>query len=304
MSLSSTQRVYKVATQHDWRLRLPRLLGRGGLYLVATAIAISALLPFVWTISTSLKDGRQVLAIPPQWIPKPAHPENYLDVIRTEFKPGQKLFLLWTRNTIFISVLNVLGELLSCAAAGYGFARFRFKGRDTLFMIMLASALLPWVVRIVPLYMLFHRLHWIDTYYPLIVPYWFAGVTWTFFFRQYFATIPKELDDAAKMDGASSFQIFLWIMLPLSKPVLATAAILNFGHNWNRFLEPLIFLNSAEKFVLGVGLRWFQLQGEIGGTKEPLMSAYALIMAAPIIIIFFLGQRYFVRGIQLSASKE
>jgi len=304
MSTWTAQPLAQVTTRRDWRVRLPRLIARGVIYLVATAIAVSALLPFLWTISTSLKDGTQVLAIPPQWIPKPAHPENYLDVIRTEFKPGQRLFIRWFRNTILYALVSMTGELLGCSAAGYGFARFRFKGRDTLFMIMLASTLLPWVVRIVPLYLLFFRLHWIDTYWPLILPQWFGGVYFTFLFRQYFVTIPKELDDAAKMDGASSLRIFLWIILPLSKPVVATAAILSFNGNWNRFLEPLIFLNSAEKFVLGVGLRWFQLQGVVGGTKEPLMSAYALIMAAPIIILFFAGQRYFVQGIQLSASKE
>ncbi len=284
--------------------RTAQIVGRIVLYTLAVAIAVTSVAPFLWTISTALKDGLQVISYPPKWIPNPAYPQHFLDVIRMEFMPGQKLFIRWFGNTVFVSVVATLGEVLSCAAAGYGFARFRFKGREPLFMLMMASTLLPWVVRIVPLYMMFSKLKWIDTYYPLTVPYFFGGVTFTFLFRQYFTTIPKHLDDAAKIDGASSMGIFFRIILPLSRPIFATAGILAFLSNWNRFLEPLIFLSRSDLFVLGVGLRWFQLQGTTGGSKEPWMASYALLMAIPVLIIFFFCQRYLVQGIALSASKE
>ncbi len=164
--------------------------------------------------------------------------------------------------------------------------------------------MLPWVVRIVPTYLLFFRLGWINTYLPMILPHWFGGAFLTFFMRQYFVTIPKDLDDAAEIDGAGSVQIFFKIMLPLAKPAIATAAILVFNHNWNMFFEPLIYLHDINKFVLAVGLRWYQIQGFTGGAKEPLLSAFALIMSAPTILLFFTAQRYFVQGIRLSASKE
>jgi multiple sugar transport system permease protein len=277
---------------------------RAIVYLIAIVIGLTAALPFVWTISTSLKDGREVLAIPPRWIPKELHWENYSTVVNIEFMPGQKLFRRWLANSGLLVLLNEFGEIIAACAVGYGFARFNFRGKNVLFTLMLSGMLLPWVVRIVPMYLLFYRLHWIDTYLPLILPNWFGGAYLSFFMRQFFVTIPKDLDDAAEIDGASSIQIFFRIMLPLAKPAIATAAILVFNHNWNNFFEPLIYLNSIEKFVLAVGLRWYQIQGFIGGPKQPLVSAFALIMAAPTILLFFSAQRYFVQSIQLSASKE
>jgi multiple sugar transport system permease protein len=277
---------------------------RAIVYLIAIVIGLTAALPFVWTISTSLKDGREVLAIPPRWIPKELHWENYSTVVNIEFMPGQKLFRRWLANSGLLVLLNEFGEIIAACAVGYGFARFNFRGKNVLFTLMLSGMLLPWVVRIVPMYLLFYRLHWIDTYLPLILPNWFGGAYLSFFMRQFFVTIPKDLDDAAEIDGASSIQIFFRIMLPLAKPAIATATILVFNHNWNNFFEPLIYLNSIEKFVLAVGLRWYQIQGFIGGPKQPLVSAFALIMAAPTILLFFSAQRYFVQSIQLSASKE
>jgi ABC-type glycerol-3-phosphate transport system permease component len=292
------------AYRRQWRFVLRRIALRTIAYLVAIAFGLTALLPFLWTISTSLKDGTQVLAIPPSWIPDPAHWENYTTVVNLEFMPGQKLFVRWLGNSTLIVLLNLFGEIVCACAAGYGFARFRFPGKNLLFTLMLASMMLPWVVRIVPMYLLFYQLGWLNTYLPLTIPNWIGGAYLTFFMRQYFVTIPKDLDDAAEIDGANSVHIFLRIMLPLAAPAIATAAILVFSSNWNNFFEPLIFLNDIEKFVLAVGLRWYQIQGFSGGAKQPLVSAFALIMAAPTILLFFAAQRYFVRGIKLSASKE
>jgi ABC-type glycerol-3-phosphate transport system permease component len=277
---------------------------RALVYGLAIAVGLTALLPFVWTVSTSLKDGTQVLAIPPTWIPDPIRWENYSTVVNIEFMPGQRLFPRWFGNSTLIVLANIAGEILFAAAAGYGFARFRFPGKNVLFTLMLAGMMLPWVVRIVPLYLLFYNLGWLDTYLPLILPNWFGGAYLTFFMRQYFVTIPKDLDDAAEIDGAGTIAIFMRIMIPLAKPAIATAAILVFTSNWNNFFEPLIYLNSIEKFVLAIGLRWYQIQGFSGGAKQPLVSAFALIMAAPTILLFFTAQRYFVQGIKLSASKE
>jgi multiple sugar transport system permease protein len=193
---------------------------------------------------------------------------------------------------------------LFAAISAYGFSRFRFRLRKLMFILMLSQVVIPGMVRMLPLYMMFSRLGWTDSYLPLTLPNWFGGMFLTFLFYQYFSTIPMSLDESAKLDGANSLDIFLRIILPLSKPILATAAVMVFMFNWNNFLGPFIYLNDIEKYTLSVGLKYFRDSAYSGMTKQPLLAAYAVIMATPVILIFFFFQRYFVQGIQLSASKE
>jgi multiple sugar transport system permease protein len=275
---------------------------RTAIYLAAFAIMAVSVLPFLWTLSTSFKQGWQVMEIPPRLLPDTLFLQNYRSVF--EGFGGLLPVGNWLRNSVFLSVVNIFGEVLFAAVAGYGFARFRFRGRNLMFIAMLASAVVPQMVRLLPQYLLFAKVGWTNTYAPLILPNWFGGVFLTFLFRQHFVTIPRDLDDAARVDGASNLKIFTSIMLPLSKPVLATAAILVFFHNWNDFIGPFIYLHSQEKYTLAVGLRFIQASGYTGSNKEPLLAAYAMLMALPLITVFFAFQRYFVRDLQLSASKE
>jgi multiple sugar transport system permease protein len=275
---------------------------RGAIYLIAIAIMAVSVLPLLWTLSTSFKQGFQVMELPPKLIPDSLFVQNYRSVF--EGFGGLLPVSNWLRNSIFLSVVNIFGEVLFASIAGYGFARFRFRGRNLMFIAMLGSAVVPQMVRLLPQYMLFSKVGMTNTYAPLILPNWFGGVFLTFLFRQHFVTIPRDLDDAARVDGASNIAIFTKIMLPLSKPVLATAAILVFFHNWNDFLGPFIYLHTQENYTLAVGLRFIQASGYTGSNKEPLLAAYAMLMALPLITVFFVFQRYFVRDLQLSASKE
>lgn len=288
--------------RRTWAWYAGHYFERAMIYGIAVMFAFFAALPMLWTISTSLKSGAdQVLAMPPQWIPNPIHWENYISIWKGW--AGVMPFQRWLRNTVELTTWNIFGEIFFSACAGYGFARFRFRGRQLLFTVMLSGMLLPWAVRVVPTYVIFARLKWTDTYLPLILPEWFGGAYLTFLFRQYFVTIPKELDESAKLDGAGAWQILWHIILPLSRPILATAGILVFMSNWNNWLGPMIYLRSLHKLTLAVGIRWFQLQGYSGVNKEPAMAAFALMMALPVIVVFFLAQRHFVRGIRVSVSK-
>lgn len=289
--------------RHSWQYFVAHGSERAMIYLVAVIFAVFAAVPFIWTVSTSLKSGAdQVMAIPPQWIPNPLHWENYISIWKGT--GGVFPFQRWLRNTVELTTWNLFGEIFFSACAGYGFARFRFHGRQLLFTLMLSGMLLPWATRVVPTYVIFARLHWTDTYLPLILPHWFGGAYLTFLFRQYFVTIPREMDESAKIDGAGSLRILWSIIIPLSRPIMATAAILVFMSNWNNWLGPLIYLRSLNKLTLAVGMRWFQLQGYSGANKEPAMAAYSLMMALPVIVVFFIAQRYFVQGMRISVSKE
>jgi ABC-type glycerol-3-phosphate transport system permease component len=208
-------------------------------------------------------------------------------------------------NTILVTGFAMLGQILAASAVAYGFARFRFPGRNALFFIVLATLMLPWQVTIVPTFLLFRQLGWINTFLPLIVPAYFGGgAFFIFLLRQFFLTIPKDLDEAAKIDGANSVHIFWNILLPLSKPALATVAIFSFIEHWNEFFGPLIYLNSPEKYTVSIGLRYFQANPFVGDEpRESILMAASLIVAAPPLILFFLAQKYFVQGIVTTGLK-
>lgn len=269
------------------------------LYGVAILSSLAFSLPFFWTVSSSLKPIAEIYQFPPTLWPQNIRWQNYVDVFR--LAP----FALFIWNTVVITALAMIGQILSASAVAFGFTRFRFPGRETLFFIVLSTMMLPWQVTIVPTFILFRYLGWINTFLPLIVPSYFGGgAFFIFLLRQFFMTIPRDLDEAAKLDGASSVRIFWNIILPLAKPALATVAIFSFIGHWNEFIAPLIFLNSTEKFTLSIGLRYFTATPfENDEPREAILMAASLIVALPTLILFFAAQKYFVRGIVTTGLK-
>jgi multiple sugar transport system permease protein len=265
------------------------------LYLLAIALSITFLFPLVWMATTSLKTMEQAYAFPPRWIPQPVMWDNYVRLF-TELP-----FLRFTFNSVLIAVLNTLGVTLSSALVAFGFARLRGPGRDLWFIVLLSTIMLPYQVILVPTFILFKWLNWIDTILPLVVPAYFGGGAFNIFLlRQFFMTIPFELDEAAIIDGAGWFSIFWRILLPLSKPALATVAVLNFVSVWTDFFGPLIYLNSLEKMTLAVGLAFLRGQHY---SLLTLMMAGSMYATIPMLIMFFVAQRYFVEGIVLTGLK-
>jgi len=252
-------------------------------------------LPFLWTVSTALKTNQQVFAVPPQWIPSPPQWDNFRRAW-TDLP-----FPTFVLNTLFITVVAVTGQVASASLAAYGFARFKFRGRDGLFYLMLSTMMLPAQVTMIPVFLFWRELRLIDTFAPLTVPAFFGGGAFTIFLlRQFFMTIPRELDEAAMLDGASPFVIWWRVMLPLSRPALITVALLSFLGHWDDFMGPLIYLNSMEKYTVSIGLRLFQ---DMFGTQLELLMAASLIHIVPTIVLFFLAQRYFIKGIVMSGLK-
>lgn len=268
-----------------------RVLVYGALSILAVVFA----LPLFWMVTTALKTNQQVLVFPPQWIPDPPVWSNFPDA--WTFAP----FGTYLRNTLIITVLATAGQLLSGSVVAYGFARLQFPGRDALFVLLLATTMLPYIVTLVPQFLIFRELGWINTFLPLTVPYFFGGSPFLIFLmRQYFRSIPMDLSDAARLDGESEFGIFARIVLPLAMPALVTVAIFSFLAHWNDFLGPLIYLNDESKKTLMLGL-----QGFIGQTQQrfQLMMAASTMVAIPTVVLFFLFQRVFIRSVVLTGMK-
>lgn len=255
----------------------------------------SFLLPFLWLVSTSLKSDAQVFAFPPVWLPRPIQWANYPRALT--YIP----FFSYLLNTLVISGANVLGILLSCPLVAYGLARVRWAGRDLLFVIVLATMMLPYQVTMIPLFIVFKSLGWVGSYKPLIVPAFFGAPFFIFLLRQFFMTIPFELSDAARIDGCSELRIFWRIVLPLSKPALATVALFTFIANWQDFLGPLIYLNDEATFTLSLGLRKFLTEHS---AEWALLMAASTAVVAPIIVLFFFTQKTFIQGINMTGLKE
>lgn len=276
-----------------WQKRLgSQLINKVILYSLLILIAVPMAMPFVWMVSTSLKPDSQVFLFPPKWIPSPIMWSNYAEAVR------QGSFFLYLKNSLFIAFFCVGGTVLTGSLGAYAFARLRWPGRDWIFLIVISTLMIPWIVTMVPTYILFKYLHGIDTFYPLIVPAFFGGnAFFIFLMRQFFKTLPSELEDAALLDGASYLQIYYRLILPLSKPVLATVAIFSFLAAWNDFLSPLIYLNDPSKYTLQLGLEVFKQDFMTNWTG--LMSMSTLIIL-PCLVIFFFAQRYFIRGIVLT----
>jgi multiple sugar transport system permease protein len=276
-----------------------RLAARTLLYAIAIVLSAILFAPFVWGLISSLKPDTEIKLLPPVLWPSRWVPQNYVEVWTT------KLFGIWTRNSVLITVLATTGTVLTAALSGYSFARFRFPGRNFLFGLTIATIMMPDIVTLIPRFLLFYQLGWLDTYLPLILPYWFGGSAFfIFLFRQFFLTIPPELDEAAKIDGASYIQIFARVILPLSGPVMATVAIIAFINHWDSFLFPLTILNDPNKFTVSIGLRWFAISPTSDARPlDHLLLAGSMMMTVPIMLLFFFGQRYFVRGVVMSGIK-
>lgn len=257
--------------------------------------AIIMLVPFLWMVGTSLKTLDQVFTFPPQWIPNPIVWENYPKALTVV------PFGTWLFNSLRIAVLVTLGQLITCSLAGFTFARMRFPGRDVLFLVYIATMMIPSHVTIIPVFISMNDFGLVDTPWALILP----GLTsaWgTFLFRQFFLSSPPELEEAAKIDGASYFRIYSQISLPLAKPVLATLGIFTFLGSWNDFLGALIFLQSKDMKTITVGLLQFRAEYQ-GMGNWPVMMAGVVISTLPVLIAFIIGQKYYVQGIALSGIK-
>jgi len=261
-------------------------------YVLLVIGSLAFLFPLVWMLSTALKPDVQLFAYPPEWIPRPPMWGNFKAAI--EYFP----FWLYFRNSTIVTVLAVFGQVFSASIVAYGFAKLRWPGREVVFFLVLATLMIPAQVTMIPQFVIFTKIGWVDTLLPLIVPSFFGGGAFNvFLFRQYYRTIPREYNDAARIDGASDWRIYWQIILPQSKPVIATAGIFAFLWTWNDFMGPVIYLHSPENFTLPIGLRAFQQQT---GTEWDLLMAASLIVMIPVIVLFFFLQRYFVQGMALS----
>ncbi len=293
----------QILTQRNgWLFAPDKLVARLLLHGVIWLGAAFMVLPFLWMLSTSLKGQVQAAAIPPQWIPRPILWRNYIDVV-TSFPFG-----LFALNSFKIAVLGTLGQVLCSSLAGYAFARMDFPGRDVLFVILLATLMVPTHVTMIPVFIIFSKLGWVNTHLPLIVPAWFGtalvvfgGTFGTFLLRQFFLTIPREYTDAAVIDGAGHLRILFSIYLPLAKPALATLTLFVFMGHWNEFLMPVIYLSDKDKMTLTVGLSYFRLQFV---TLYHYLMAGTVLSIIPIFILFVVLQKYFVRGIVMSGLRR
>lgn len=265
-------------------------------YIILTIGALSMILPFIWMLLTSFMSNSQIFSYPPQLIPKPFLWQNYPEI--AEKMPLLKYFI----NSLIVSTFTVIGQVITCSMAAYAFARLNFKHKNVLFILFLATMMIPPQVNIVPLFFLMRELHWIDTYWALIIPGIFGGFG-IFLLRQWFLSFPAELEDAGKIDGCNPFQIFWHIALPLALPAIVTLGIFSFITSWNSFMWPLIVTNSDAMRTLPVGLAEFK--GSFRDTTEwaELMAA-SVISVIPVILIFILGQKYFIKGIIMGAIKE
>ena len=271
-------------------------------HVVLILFSIGFLIPFLWMVSTSLKTLPETVAQPPVWLPKATQWHNYWDAFFIDSdRLGYVPFLYYTRNTIVLCWLSVVGTVLSNALAAYGFARLRWPGREVFFLVTLATMMVPFPVLMVPTYSLFKWLGWIGGYRPLWVPAFFGSAFNIFLLRQFFRGIPFELTEAATIDGASEWQIFWDIVMPLSKAALGVVAFFTFLGTWNDFLGPLIYLVEQKTFTLSLGLQFYQSQN--AGTKWNLLMAANTIVVLPVIVVFFFTQKLFIRGITITGLK-
>jgi ABC-type glycerol-3-phosphate transport system permease component len=254
------------------------------------------LLPFVFLISSSFKSAAKIYVFPPQIIPNPFRWQNYVEVFKAV------PVLLYAKNTLLITIFSTIGTVFSCILAGYAFGRLRFKGRDLAFALLLTTLMLPYVVTMIPIYVMFSKLKWVNTLLPLIVPSFFGDAFFIFLLRQFFRTIPVELEDAARIDGAGRLRIIFQIMVPLAKPAVVVVTIMSVLENWNAFLQPLIFLTKRSVWTLALGLNSLQ-RFETGRDWTHYMMVLGVFMVMPVVLLYFLAQRQFVEGIVMTGIK-
>jgi multiple sugar transport system permease protein/sn-glycerol 3-phosphate transport system permease protein len=263
------------------------LLGTGSLLFLA---------PLFWQVTTSLKTSADTMKYPPVWLPLPPQWQNYAELF--ERFP----FWRYAANSMFVTTLVIIGTVLSSSLAAYGFARLRMPGRDLIFLVLLSTLMLPGIVLVIPQFVLFQRLQWINTYNPLIVPAFFGSPFSIFLLRQFFLTIPRDLEDAARIDGAGYLRIYAQIMLPLAGPALVAVAIYSFIGTWNDFFTPLIYLSDEDKYTVSVALRY--LAGSVRSRPENhLLMAATTLSIIPCILVFLAAQRWFIQGTVITGSK-
>ena len=271
---------------------LGKLLG----FLIVGGGGIIMMFPFLWLISSSLKAPNKIYVFPPQLIPDPVQWSNYSEVF------SAVPVLLYTQNTLLITVFATIGTVLSSIIAGYAFGRLRFKGRDLIFSALLATLMLPYVVIMIPVYVMFSKIGWINTLLPLIVPSYFGDAFFIFLLRQFFRTIPMELEDAARIDGASRLRALFQIIAPLARPAIIVVTIQSILGEWNAFMQPLIFLTKRSVFTLALGLNSLQ-RFETGRDWTHYMMVLGVFMVVPVMILYFIAQRELIEGIVMTGLK-
>jgi len=263
-------------------------------YLLLLVVAAVFILPLFWMLSTSLKGADQMFEIPPIWIPNPLEYDNFPEVFR------EVPFARFLLNTVFLVFVNIIGEVVSVSLIAYGFARLRFPGRSFLFLLMLSTLMIPYHVTLIPRFIMFAKLGWVNTYFPLTLPAFTGSPFLIFLVRQYMMSIPLDLDEAAYIDGATRFDVFWRIILPLSRPALVLVVVFTFVGTWNDFLQPLIYLNDPNMFTVSLGLSFFQGARE---TNWNLLMAGSLLATIPPLILFFIAQRQLIGGISVEGLK-
>jgi len=271
-----------------------KVLRESLIHLVLILISVMWVLPLAWMVSTSLKTDAQVFTWPPQFIPRPVRFENYPRAL--SYVP----LALYARNTIYVCIGTVIGSLFSCPLVAYGLARIPWKGRNVLFTLTLATMMLPFQVIMIPLFVMFRRIGWINTWRPLIVPSFFGSAFYIFLLRQFFMGIPQDLVDAARIDGATEFGIYSRIVLPLVRPALAVVALFEVLARWGDFLAPLIYLNESKKYTISLGLQQYRSEHS---TEWGYLMAASTMVTLPVIILFIFTQRTFIEGITLTGIK-
>ena len=280
--------------RRGWGVRVQRWPWLTFVYCLLVLGGIIFAMPFLWMVRTALMDYVQVQKIPLEWIPRPVRWNNFAEAL--SFMD----FWVLLRNTLIITILAITGQLLSCSLVAFGFARLQFPGREFLFIVLLSTMMLPAMVTEIPRFILFRHFGWIDTFLPLVVPAFFGAPFFIFLLRQFFKTVPQDLDDAARIDGCNSWRIWWQIMLPLSKPVLAVVVIFGFIWTWNDFWGPLVYLRTADKKTLSLGLQVFQ---GIYQTYYHYLMAASLVVLAPVLALYVFCQRYFTQGIVMTGLK-
>jgi multiple sugar transport system permease protein len=273
-------------------------------WIVLAILSIPALLPMAWMVSTSLKPDNQVFAIGGKGAPPVSianilpHPATYGNYPRALNAVPLRNYM---RNTVFLCLVTIVGSVLSSAVVAYGFARMRFVGRDVLFVVVIATMAVPSQVTMVPVFAMYHWLGWYGTYLPLTVPAFFGAPFFIFLLSQFFKTLPDEMAEAARLDGAGEWRIFTKLMLPLSKPALATCALFQFVGTWNDFSGPLLYINDPQKYTVAYGLQQFLSKN---GSQWTLLMAASTLFALPMIVIFFFAQRTFIQGIATTGGRN
>jgi multiple sugar transport system permease protein len=281
-------------TTHPRHVVLTRYTRRALLYLIMIAGALVLLFPLYWLISTSLKPTDEINVFPPIWVPSRLVWQNYVNLFQTV------PFWTYLENSLFVTLTSVVGTVFSSALVGFSFARLRFPGRNLLFIVALSTTMIPGFVTLIPQFVMFKSFGWLDSFAPLIVPQLFANPAYLFLMRQFFLTLPVDIEDAAKIDGCSYFRIFWNVALPLVKPALIAIAAFTFLYNWNDFLGPLIYLQSPDHFTLQLGLAQLQSQYQ---THTELIMASSTLSVLPCIVLFFISQRWFIQGIVITGVK-